>query len=307
MSKLNQLTNLGQSIWLDYIRRAFIDSGELQQLIDCGIRGVTSNPTIFEKAIAGSADYDRSLQELTSAGKSVKEIYETLVIEDIGRVADLFRPVYDATDALDGYVSLEVSPALAHDTNGTIEEGRRLFAALNRPNVLIKVPATAEGIPAITKLISEGVNVNVTLMFSLEHYEQVAEAYLKGLEQLANRGGDLKKAASVASFFISRVDTVVDQALAEIGNQKLQGKIAIANARMVYQGFQQIITGPRWQKLAQAGARAQRVLWASTGTKNPLYPDTLYVDALIGAHTVNTVPPATLNAFLDHGTVADTL
>lgn len=307
MSKLNQLTNLGQSIWLDYIRRAFIDSGELQQLIDRGIRGVTSNPTIFEKAIAGSADYDHAMKELVAAGKSDQEIYETLVIEDIGRAADLFRPVYDATDGYDGYVSLEVNPTLAHDTDGTIEEGRRLFATLHRPNVMIKVPATPQGIPAISQLISEGVNVNVTLMFSLDHYHQVAEAYLSGLERLAASGGDLKKVASVASFFISRVDTAVDRALEQAGNQALQGMIAIANAKMVYQRFRQIFSGDRWEKLAQAGAQVQRVLWASTGAKNPLYPDTLYVDALIGTHTVNTVPPATLNAFLDHGHVAATI
>ncbi len=307
MSKLNQLTKLGQSIWLDYIRRAFIDSGELQQLIDRGIRGVTSNPTIFEKAIAGSADYDSALKELAAAGKSDQEIYEALVIEDIGRAADLFRPVYDATDRQDGYVSLEVSPTLARDTEGTIDEGRRLFSTLNRPNVMIKVPATPQGIPAITQLISEGINVNVTLMFSLEHYEQVAEAYLAGLERLAVSGGEVKKVASVASFFISRVDTAVDRVLEQAGNQALQGKIAIANAKMVYQRFQQIFSGDRWEKLAQAGAQVQRVLWASTGTKNPLYPDTLYVDALIGAHTVNTAPPATLNAFLDHGKVSATI
>lgn len=307
MSKLNQLTNLGQSIWLDYIRRAFIDGGELQQLIDRGIRGVTSNPTIFEKAIAGSADYDSAMKELVAAGKSDQEIYETLVIEDIGRAADLFRPVYDATDGYDGYVSLEVNPTLAHDTDSTIEEGRRLFATLHRPNVMIKVPVTPQGIPAISQLISEGINVNVTLMFSLDHYHRVAEAYLSGLERLAASGGDLKRVASVASFFISRVDTVVDRALEQVGNQALQGKIAIANAKMVYQRFQQIFSGDRWEKLVQAGARVQRVLWASTGTKNPFYPDTLYVDALIGAHTVNTVPPATLNAFLDHGKVAATL
>jgi transaldolase/glucose-6-phosphate isomerase len=318
MSKLNQLANLGQSIWLDYIRRAFIDSGELQQLIDRGIRGVTSNPTIFEKAIAGSADYDSALKELAADGKSDQEIYETLALEDIGRAADLFRPAYDATDGMDGYVSLEVSPTLAHDSEGTVQEGRRLFTVLNRPNVMIKVPATAAGIPAITQLISEGINVNVTLMFSLDHYNQVAEAYLKGLEQLAAKGGDLKKVASVASFFISRLDTAVDRALGKAGNQELQGKIAIANAKMVYHRFQQIFSGDRWEKLArtglpapsqarQAGAQVQRVLWASTGTKNPLYPDTLYVDALIGAHTVNTVPPATLNAFLDHGKISATV
>jgi transaldolase len=307
MSKLNELANLGQSIWLDYIRRAFIDSGELQQLIKRGIRGVTSNPTIFEKAIAGSADYDCALKQMTADGKSDQEIYETLVIADVGSAADLLRPVYDATDGLDGYVSLEVNPSLAHDSEGTVQEGRRLFTTLNRPNVMIKVPATAAGIPAITRLISEGINVNVTLMFSLDHYDRVAEAYLSGLEQLLANGGDLKKVASVASFFISRVDSAVDHVLEKSGNQELQGKISVANAKMVYQRFRQIFSSDRWKKLVLAGAQVQRVLWASTGTKNPLYPDTLYVDALIGAHTVNTVPPATLNAFLDHGNGAATI
>ena len=307
MSKLRKLSQLGQSIWLDYIRRAFITTGELQRLIDEGLRGITSNPTIFERAIAGSADYDAALKELADAKKSIEETYESLVLEDIGRAADLFRHVYEFTDGLDGYVSLEVNPKLAHDTNGTIQEARRLFAKLNRPNVMIKVPATPAAIPAITELLGDGININVTRLFSLEHYRSVAEAYLRGLEQRLDDNDDLHKIASVASFFISRVDTAVDRALEEIGNKQLQGTIAIANAKAVYDEFLNIFSGPRWKKLADAGARVQRVLWASTGTKNPQYSDTLYVDNLIGNNTVNTLPPATFVAFQAHGEVASTI
>ncbi len=330
MTKLHQLAKLGQAIWFDYIRRSFLASGDLQALIDEGLRGVTSNPSIFEKAIAGSADYDDALQRLVEEGKTVEEIYEALTLEDIQRAADLLRPVYDETDGADGYVSLEVSPSLAYDTEGTIAEARRLFAALDRPNVMIKVPATPDGIPAIETLIGDGINVNVTLIFSLAHYEVVAKAYIAGLEKLAANGGDpstglrraqssrsgrgLSKVASVASFFVSRVDAAVDRQLDElirqspISNiQSLQGKIAIANAKAAYARFSQIFSAPRWERLEAKGARVQRPLWASTSTKNPLYPDTLYVDGLIGSDTVNTVPPATLNAFRDHGTVALTL
>lgn len=307
MEKIKELTKLGQSIWFDYIRRSFTENGDLQRLIDSGVRGVTSNPTIFEKAIAGSADYDEALRKLVRDDLSLDEIYETIVLEDIARAADLFLPVFVNTKGLDGYVSLEVSPTLAHDTDGTIEDARRFFTTLNRPNIMIKVPATPEGIPAIKTLIAEGINVNVTLMFNMHHYLAVSEAYLQGLEQHLLNGGDLSKVASVASFFVSRVDTVVDRELGKIGNTELQGKIAIANAKLVYDKFVKIFSGPRWQKLAEAGARVQRPLWASTGTKNPLYPDTLYIDELIGEDTVNTVPPATLTAFRDHGRVASTL
>ncbi len=315
MTKLHELSDLGQAIWLDYIRRSFITSGDLQALIDEGLRGVTSNPTIFEKAIAGSTDYDEDLHRLVEEGKTVEEIYEALVLDDIRRAADLLRPVYNQTGGADGYVSLEVSPALAYDTEGTIGEARRLFAALDRPNVMIKVPATPAGIPAIETLIGEGINVNVTLMFSLAHYEAVAKAYIAGLEKLAEAGGDpstgsgrsVTQVASVASFFVSRVDTAVDRALEEIGETELQGKIAVANAKAAYAHFREIFSGERWERLAAQGVRVQRPLWASTSTKNPLYPDTLYVDGLIGPDTVNTVPPATLNAFRDHGTVAATL
>ncbi len=305
--RLYQLHDLGQSIWFDYIRRAFINSGELQSLVDQGVRGVTSNPSIFEKAIAGSADYDAALRPLVDAGKSVAAIYEALALADIQAAADILRPVFDESDGRDGFVSLEVSPTLAHDTPNTIAEARRLHAALDRPNVMIKVPATAEGIPAITALITDGISVNVTLIFSTAQYEPVAAAYLAGLEQLAAQGGDLSRVASVASFFVSRVDTAVDAALEKIGEQALQGKIAVANAKAAYARFGSLFSGARWERLAALGAQVQRPLWASTGTKSPLYPDTLYVDALIGPDTVNTVPPATLNAILDHGTVASTL
>ncbi len=304
MSKLHDLSQLGQSIWYDYIRRAFLTQRELGALVEQGLRGVTSNPAIFEKAIAGSADYDKDLQRLVDTCKSIDELYEALALEDIRRAANLLRPVYDATNGLDGYVSLEVNPKLAHDTDGTIAEGLRLFKTLNQPNVMIKVPATAAGLPAITALIAQGVNVNVTLIFSNEVYKNVAAAYIAGLEK---REGDLSKVASVASFFVSRIDSAVDSLLAAKGNTALQGKIAIANAKMAYAAFKEIFAGPRWEKLAAKKAQVQRPLWASTGVKNPQYSDTLYVDTLIGPHTVNTVPPATLTAFLDHGQVAPTL
>ena len=312
MSKLHELANLGQSIWLDYIRRAFITSGELQALIDQGVCGVTSNPTIFEKAIAGSVDYDADLQRLVDGCKSVDDIYETLVLNDITRAADLLRPVYDQSQAADGFVSLEVSPKLAHDTPGTIAEARRLFAAVGRPNLMIKVPATPEGIPAIETLIGEGINVNVTLIFSLAQYQAVTEAYVAGLEKRAATGEHLSRVASVASFFVSRVDTAVDRALETIGAgdaraAALRGQIAIANSKVAYDFFRGFFSGSRWERLVAQGARVQRPLWASTGTKNPHYSDTLYVDNLIGPHTVNTAPPATLQAFLDHGQAALTL
>ena len=303
MTKLRELNQLGQSIWYDNIRRALIDSGELQDLLDDGVMGVTSNPSIFEKAIAGSADYDTAIQELANSDLSDEQIYEALALEDIQRTADLLHPIYAATNGRDGYVSLEVSPTLAHDTAGTIAAARRLFAALDRPNVMIKVPATPAGIPAIQALIGAGININVTLIFALAHYEVVAEAYLAGLEWLAASGGNLSKVASVASFFVSRVDTAVDAALEQSGNSDLQGKIGIANAKVAYGRFRQIFSGARWQTLADKGARVQRPLWASTGSKNPAYPDTLYIDQLIGPDTVNTVPPATLTAFRNHGTV----
>jgi len=307
MSKLHNLAGSGQSIWLDYIRRQFINDGGLQAAIEQGVRGVTSNPSIFEKAIAGSSDYDEALKPLVDAGQSVEEIYEALAIEDIQAAADMLRPLYEESNGDDGYVSLEVSPTLANDTQGTIEEARRLHKAVDRPNLMVKVPATVAGIPAIETLIAEGININVTLMFSMKHYEDVTTAYIGGLEQLAAGGGDVSKVASVASFFISRVESAVDEALEEKGNQDLQGRIAVANAKAVYRRFGEIFSNERWQKLAEQGARVQRPLWASTSTKNPLYPDTKYVDELIGPDTVNTVPPDTLDAFIDHGTIAQTI
>ncbi len=307
MSKLHELFQLGQSVWYDNISRTLLDSGEMQALIDDGIVGVTSNPSIFEKSIAKSEDYDAAIRELALADNSTNEIYEALALADIGQTADLLKPVYDKTGGVDGYISLEVSPTLAHDTAGTIAEARRLFTALSRPNIMIKVPATPEGIPAIETLTAEGINVNVTLIFSLSSYEDVMDAYITGLEKRLAAGQPIDHVSSVASFFVSRVDTAVDKALDAKGNKELQGKIAIANAKIAYARFQQIFSGLRWQALAGNGARVQRPLWASTSTKNPNYPDTLYVDTLIGPDTVNTMPPATVDAFKDHGVVAVTL
>lgn len=307
MTTIHNAQSLGQSIWLDNIRRALLMRGGLAKLLENGVTGVTSNPTIFEKAIAGSADYDKAIIPLAQAGKSPTEIYESLAFEDISRAADLLRPIYDNTNGKDGFISLEVNPALANDTAGTLEEARRLFKTLARPNVMIKVPATPAGIPAIEALIAEGINVNVTLIFSIEQYREVALAYLAGLEKFAGNKGDLSKVSSVASFFVSRVDTALDPILAQQGHAELQGKIALANARAAYGDFLQLFSGERWQKLQEQGAYPQRPLWASTGTKNPLYSNTLYVDNLIGENTVNTVPPETLIAFLDHGNVKETL
>ena len=313
MTKLQELAAQGQSVWYDYIRRSLITSGELNALVEKGIRGVTSNPAIFEKAIAGSQDYDAAIKSLIAEGTSVEGIYENLAIADIQMAADVLKSVYDDTGGYDGYVSLEVSPELAQDTPGTVAEAVRLFTAVARPNVMIKVPATPAGIPAIAELIGKGVNVNVTLIFGLENYTAVVEAYLSGLEQLSGTGPSvdgghrIDGVASVASFFVSRVDTAVDAALEAIGNVDLQGTIAIANAKVAYARFQELFSGDRWERLASQGARVQRVLWASTGTKNPDYSDTLYVDELIGPDTVNTLPPSTLEAFADHGSAKPTL
>jgi len=307
MTKLHEMAELGQSVWYDNIRRDLLVAGGLKQLIEDGVRGVTSNPSIFEKAIAGSTEYDQAMHRLVDEGLEPEQIYEALAMEDIQRAADLLMPIYVRSDGIDGYVSLEVSPNLAHETERTIEEARRLFAALDRPNVMIKVPATTEGIPAISVLIGEGINVNVTLIFSLSNYEEVAEAYLQGLELLSQTGGDLSRVASVASFFVSRVDTAVDRELEAIGQTVLQGTIAVANSKLAYSRFGEIFSGTRWQELAAKGARVQRPLWASTSTKNARYSDTLYVDNLIGPQTVNTVPPATLQAFMDHGAVLRTI
>ncbi len=307
MNKLAGLSKLGQSVWLDYIRRFTISSGELSELIEAGVRGLTSNPTIFEKAIAGSSDYDGDIASLARRRASVEEIYEELVLKDITDACDLLKPVYDSTNGGDGYVSLEVDPGLALETQGTIDEATRLFAAVGRPNLMIKVPATPEGIPAIEELIAEGINVNATLIFSLKSYEEVAGAYISGLMRYSDAGGDPSNIGSVASFFVSRVDTAVDRELERTGATDLMGTIAVANAKVAYARFKEIFNGGPWERLAQAGARVQRPLWASTGTKNPSYSDVLYVDELIGPDTVNTLPPATLNAFIDHGVVEPTL
>ena len=310
---VQQVQRLGQSIWYDNIRRGLIESGELQDLIDLGVSGLTSNPTIFEKAISGSTDYDAAILEMAGDNKSATETFEALAFDDIRAAADLLRPIYDRTGGADGYASLEVSPRLAYDTEATIADARRLFAALDRPNVLIKVPATPEGIPAIRRLIGEGVNVNVTLIFSLDAYRQVSDAYIGGLEDLAEAAGDLSRVASVASFFVSRVDTAVDGLLEERirddgqNLERLLGRAAIANAKLAYRTFKSTFSGQRFTALRAKGARVQRPLWGSTGTKNPAYSDVLYLESLIGPDTVNTVPEATLMAFVDHGRVAETL
>jgi len=307
---LRQFSEQGQSIWLDYIRRAYIREGGLARATNQGVRGVTSNPAIFEKAIAGSDDYDAQLWETCGLGVSPVEVYEALALEDIRMAADTLRAIYEATDGADGFVSLEVSPDLAHDTDGTIAEALRLWTFIDRPNVLIKVPATDAGIPAIEVLTGEGINVNVTLIFSQEQYEAVAEAYISGLERRAAADEELCRVSSVASFFVSRVDTNVDGLLDELDTPaagSLRGKIGIANAKLAYQRFKELFSGERWERLADRGARVQRPLWASTSTKDPAYPDTLYADALIGPDTVNTLPPETLDAVLDHGRVANTL
>ncbi len=307
MTRMNEAAAIGQAIWLDFIRRSFLDSGELGDLVGKGLRGVTSNPSIFQKAITASTDYDAAVERLVGEGGSVNDIYEALAIQDIRRACDIMQPVYGSTDGLDGYVSLEVNPKLAYDTEGTVMEARRLSSLVDRPNVMIKVPATPEGIPAIETLTGEGININVTLIFSLQQYEDSAMAYIHGLEKLAAANVDFSRMASVASFFVSRVDGKIDPKLVALGNSELQGKIAIANAKMAYHRFGELFSGPRWDKLAAQGARVQRPLWGSTSTKNPDYPDTLYVDELIGPHTVNTLPPETLDAFLDHGNAARTV
>lgn len=308
---LIQLETFGQSIWLDYIRRDLISGGGLRRLIkEDGLRGMTSNPTIFEKAIANSRDYDEDIRAMALMGKSAEAIYETLSQHDVQSAADEFRPVYERTKGQDGYVSLEVNPHLAHDTKSTIAEARRLWTALDRPNVFIKVPATVEGLHAIKQLTSEGINVNITLLFGLPRYRQVADAYLDGIEARLAQGKDVSRVASVASFFVSRMDTLVDPLLEKFlvkgGKEanlakKVRGQTAIASAKMAYQIYKEIFGSDLFLKLAARGAGVQRVLWASTGTKNPDYKDVKYIEALIGPDTVNTIPVETLNAYRDHG------
>ena len=310
---LIELTKLGQSIWNDNIERKLITSGELKRLIDeDGLSGVTSNPAIFEKAIAGSDLYADQLRELATEGKSPMEIYEALAIRDIQMTADVLKEVYDRTGGADGFVSLECSPLLANDTAGTIEEARRLWGLLDRSNVMIKIPGTQAGMPAIEQCTYEGININITLLFSLQAYEQTMEAYIRGLERRADEGKPITNIASVASFFVSRIDTAADKELErriekasdEAEKAKLQsllGRIAIANAKVAYQKYKKIFHGERFAALKQNGARVQRPLWASTSTKNPVYPDVYYVEALMGPETVDTLPPATITAFRDHG------
>ncbi|MBK6708768.1 MAG: transaldolase [Chloroflexi bacterium] len=311
MNPLVELHAFGQSFWYDNIRRKLLQDGTLARLIaEDGLRGMTSNPSIFEKAIGGSDDYDNQMKQLAAEGADTTAVYEALAIADIQAACDLFATLYVASERGDGYVSLEVSPYLARDTEGTVVEARRLFTAVNRPNLMIKVPATPQGIPAIRQLIGEGINVNVTLMFSLAHYEAVANAYIDGLRHLAAAGGDLRKVASVASFFVSRVDSAVDAQLEQMdvpAANELMGKTAVANCKIVYQRFIELFHGDGFATLAAGGAAVQRLLWASTSAKNPNYSPTMYVDELIGPQTVSTIPPNTVDAFRAHGRVANTL
>ena len=305
MNPLKQVKEYGQAIWMDYIRRNLITSGELRRLREFdGISGLTSNPTIFEKAIDESTDYDAELRRLLEADprRPTPEIYEKLMIQDIQSAADVLRPIYDSSGGSDGFVSIEVSPKLAHRTAESISEARRLWRAVDRPNLMVKIPATSAGIPAIEALLAEGININITLMFSMAHYEAVTGAFLAGAARCSN----LRRLASVASIFVSRIDTKVDQALENIGTPEaraLRGKIAIANARLIYRRFRQVFHSERFNELRKRGLRPQRVLWGSTGTKNPEYSDVLYMEELIGPDTINTVPVPTLNAFREHGRV----
>ncbi len=316
---LQQLKNFGQSVWYDNIDRSQLVSGQFQSLLDNdGVVGVTANPTIFQKSISHGNAYDEQMTQLISEGKGVNEIYEAMIIQDIRTVADMLRPIYDRTNMADGYVSLEVSPELAHDTDRTIAEVRRFWKMVDRPNLLIKIPATPEGIPAIQAALTEGINVNITLIFSIQAYREVTEAYLSALEERNASGKDISHIASVASFFVSRVDTLVDKLLddkikatADSTEQQklkmLQGKAAIANARLVYQDFKKIFGTPRFETLKHSGAHVQRPLWASTSTKNPAYRDVLYAEELIGPDTVDTMPLETIENFADHGRVALTI
>lgn len=319
---LLKLHDYGQSVWLDVISRRLIKSGVLKKLIDKdGLRGVTSNPTIFDKAISESQDYDREIRELSRAGKSGVEIYQTLAVEDLHAAAALFRPGFDREDGRDGFISMEVSPHLAHDTKGTIEEARRFWGALRLPNAMIKVPATEEGIPAIRALIGEGINVNITLLFGLPRYRQVVDAFMGGLEQLAAQGKAIDRVASVASFFLSRIDVLLDPQIEKLATdgaasgdtsradlaRGIHGQVAIASAKAAYQIYLEAFNSERWRKLAAAGARTQRLLWASTGTKNPAYSDVKYVEPLIGRDTINTMPIETIDAYRDHGRPALTI
>jgi len=317
-AKIAALLAEGQSVWQDDISRGMLGGGFLKKMVEeTGVRGVTSNPTIFEKAIAAGSDYDEQIASLLSDGKSALEIFEAVEVDDIRNACDVLRPVYDESDGADGFVSIEVSPDAARDADSTREQVRRLWASVDRPNLMVKIPGTKEGTPVIREMLAEGRNINITLLFSIDAYRDVANAYIEAVEARLAKGEDIHRIASVASFFVSRVDTLVDKQLDEkiaaagdadkAGLAALKGTIAVANARLAYAAFQELFSGPRWDKLAAVGARVQRPLWASTGAKNPAYSDTLYVDTLIGPDTVNTMPGKTMDAFIDHGTVARTV
>lgn len=309
LTKMQLLLALKQSVWLDYLHRHLTRSGELGGLIEDGLRGMTSNPTIFEQAIGGSADYDDDLAAAASSSKTDREVFEMLAITDVREAADLFRPVYDATNGGDGFVSIEASPDLAHDTDGSVNEANRLWKAVDRPNVMIKIPGTREGWPAIERCLQSGININITLLFSVAHYRAAAEAYLRALEARVERGESIDRVASVASMFVSRVDTEVDKRIQAKGGAllELQGQAALAGARLAYETFVEMTRTPRWKTLEKRGAKVQRLLWASTGTKNPRYSDVLYVDSLIGPDTIATIPPDTLKKFEDHGRISNAL
>ena len=313
MGKLNDLAPLGQAVWLDFVDRKFLEEGGLKKLVEeDGLTGVTSNPSIFEKAMGHGTAYDDSLADYDRAHPDAATIdrYEALAVEDIKAAADTLRPVYDRLNAKDGYVSLEVSPYLADDTDATIAEAAKLWKMVDKPNLMIKIPGTDAGAPAISATIAAGINVNVTLLFGLEAYKKVALAYVAGLEQRVERGEPIDRIASVASFFVSRIDSKIDAKIDALGSDEakaIRGKVAVANAKMAYQWYLEFLKTDRWQKLAAKGAMPQRLLWASTGTKDKAYSDVLYVDTLIGKDTVNTLPPATMDAFRDHGTPAETL
>jgi transaldolase len=309
-TSLTQLSALGQSVWIDFLSRRFVQDGDLAGLVEQGVVGVTSNPTIFQAAIADGDAYDEQLREVLKTETAPKEVFLALAVEDIRDACDILRPVWDqpGPTARDGWVSLEVDPTLAHDTEATIAEAKRLHELVDRPNLFVKIPATKEGLPAIEEAIAVGIPINVTLIFSLERHREVAAAYIRGVQRYADAGGDLSKLASVASFFVSRVDTEADKRLDAIGgHDELKGTLAIANAKLAYVTYQEVFAGDQWEALAAKGASAQRCLWASTSTKNPAYRDVLYVEELIGADTVNTMPRETVEAFLDHGRVRPSL
>ena len=307
-SRLHELSKLGQSVWIDSLSREWLETGELARMMqEDAVVGVTSNPTIFQKAMSEGEWYDEQLREVLNGEDDLKEVFLQLAVRDIQHACDLLHPVWDAGNGLDGYVSMEVDPNFAHDTEATIDEAARFHDWIDRPNLYVKIPATKEGLPAIEEMIARGRSINVTLIFGLERYAEVAEAYIRGVERLVEAGGDPATVASVASFFVSRVDTEADRRFDEIGKPDLKGKLAVANAKLAYQRYKEIFSGARWESLAAKGATRQRCLWASTSTKNPEYRDVMYVEELIGPETVNTMPKETIEAFQDHGQVALTL